>query len=244
MSFRATDLTQFHQLLNSAKAVVSLREVHAGNTSPSVIGLRHDVDDNQDSFQTAQKIARWEARYGFRSTYFVLHTASYWTDEPFFRTGLEEIACLGHEIGIHANAIAEALKTGGDPHDILYRAVDELRDWGFTVTGVAGHGDEVCRIAGFVNDEQFEECARPEMGSPTRKLVYRGNELHLAPLPLRSFGLAYESYRLPKVFYLSDSGGAWNDLGAAEEIAGRGHLHILQHPDWWANAFVPDRVAA
>ncbi len=252
VTFGREDLAQFAALLERAHAVVALQEVHAGNERPDVIGLRHDVDDNPHSFDTAQQIARWEAAHGYRSTFFVLHTAGYWTDEPFFRAGLEELAVLGHEIGIHANAIAEALLLQHDPHELLWSALDQLRDWGFTVRGMAPLGDELCRISRFVNDEQFVECARPEMGEPDRELVYRGCRLKLEPMPLARFGLVYDAYRLPKGAYLSDSGGNWNVPVASllEQPPGRimdapaGQLHILQHPDWWHGAFTPQEVAA
>ncbi len=241
MTFTREHLDELDRLLATASAVVAMQDVHAGNHRPDVIGLRHDVDDNAHSLETAVIIAGWERAHGYRSTYFVLHTAGYWDDEHFLRAQLEQIAVHGHEIGIHTNAIAESLRTGHDPQDILYDAIEQLRGWGFPVLGVAPHGDELCRRAGFVNDEQFVECARPEMGSPTRTLTHRGRELPLAPLPLATFGLEYETYRLPKGRYLSDSGGEWQP---AVWPTGDGQLHILQHPDWWSQAFVREAVAA
>ncbi len=237
------NLRDLSRLLERARSVVALQEVHAGNHDPRVIALRHDVDDNPHSFETATKIAQWEAARGYRSTFFILHTASYWTDAPFFRAELEQIALAGHEIGIHANAIAAALVSGGDPHEILWHALDQLRDWGFPVRGMAPHGDEVCRVAHFVNDEQFIECRRSDQGPPDRELRYRGNVLRLEPMNLSSFGLAYDAYRLPRGSYLSDSGGSWN-VELLDALAEHGQLHILQHPDWWFAAFPSQEVAA
>lgn len=242
MSFDRIDLHQLEQLLNQATAVVAMQEIHAGNNQPTVIGLRHDVDDNNNSLDTAVKIARWEAARCYRSTYFILHTASYWNSETFLRAKLEEIALQGHEIGIHANAIADALTNGGHPDDILYEALETLRGWGHPVIGVAPHGDELCRIARFVSDEMFVECARPEMGEPDRVLWHEGRELALSPTSLAEFGLLYETYRLPKGDYLSDTGGEWSQ--PLDGLHGNGQLHVLQHPDWWSDAFSVEQVAA
>ena len=232
MTFAPADLLHLDALLGRARAVVALRDVHAGNHRPDVVALRHDIDDNQGSFQTALALARWEARRGYRSTYFVLHTAGYWAEEPFFRAGLEELALAGHEVGIHVNALAAALTTGGDPHDILADALDELRDWGHPIIGAASHGDRVCYDAGFVNYEQFLE-GTVEGQDPNRLLSHGGRTVRLEPLPLAFFGLRYEAYHLPRGAYLSDTGGQWS---APLEHDFDGQLQLLQHPDWWGQA--------
>lgn len=229
------DLDYLDQLiLSPAAAVVSMRQVHEGATGDDVVGLRHDVDDNPGSLDTAVKLASWEAERGYRSTYYILHTASYF---PGAQGALEQIAALGHEIGIHANAIAAALTTGEDPAEILRDALGQLRGWGHDIVGVAPHGDEKCRHKDgsirFVNDEMFAECARPEFGAPDREIA---PGLQLDPKPLADYGLAYETYRLPRGRYLSDSGGHWN-VKPATVATGAGQLHVLQHPDWWAHAF-------
>lgn len=237
---RARDLAALDAvILSRARAVVTMREIHAGATGPDVIGLRHDVDDNPGSLETAVELACWEHERGYRSTYFILHTAGYW-QAPGFEQALREIAARGHEIGIHANAIPAALTHGGDPAAILRKAIGELRDLGFDVVGVAPHGDPLCydnaaRVR-FVNDEIFTECPRPEMGAPDREIVHGHARLTLRPEPLAAFGLEYETYRLPHGRYLSDSGGRWN-MPLTDARDGDGQLHILQHPDWWKEAF-------
>jgi len=194
------------------------------------------VDDNHGSLRTAVAIAKWEAEHGFRSTYFILHTARYFElrrDLELF-TALDTIASHGHEIGIHADAIGLALVTGEDPDVILERGLMRLRSYGHEVVGVAAHGNSICRPAGFVNDEQFIECARPEMGEPDRMVSWGYHKLRLAPRPLADFGLLYDTHRLPHGRYLSDSGGKWNEPFPGQ---GSGQLHVLWHPDWWSRAF-------
>ncbi len=237
MSFNASDLEELDSLLLArADSVVAMHDVYQGRTDDRVIGLRHDVDDNQASLETAVKLAGWEAERGYRSTYFILHTAAYWDDEPRLRAALDQIAVRGHEIGIHADALTVALREGGDPAAILIAAITQLRGYGHPVYGVAGHGGELCGQVGFVNDEIFSECARPEMGAPDRILTFEERTLRLAPRPLADFGLVYETYRLPRRRYLSDSGDHWN-IRPARAADGPGQLHILMHPDWWEEAF-------
>lgn len=226
------------EILAPARAVVSMHEVYLGATGEDIVGLRHDVDDNAGALDTAVKIAEWEQERGYRSTYFMLHTAPYWLRNDFPHC-LDLIAACGHEIGIHANAIPEALRTGRDPAAILAEAIEQLRQWGHPPLGVAGHGDKLCRDAEgkvtFVNDEIFQECARPEMGSPRREIIRGEAAVTLQPMPLAHFGLAYETYRLPHTRYLSDSGGNWSMPFQAVRDQ-QGQLHVLWHPDWWSAA--------
>lgn len=227
------DLQVLDGILSQADAVVPMLDVHNGVTGDDVIGLRHDVDDNPYSLQTALKMARWEMDRGYRSTYFLLHTAHYW-DSPDFGNTVVELAEYGHEIGIHANALTVALQEGRDPIVVLRESIERLRQWA-PVFGVAGHGDRQCYKSKFVNDEIFTECPRPEMGAPDRTL-HGQYDVTLEPTPLSYFGLEYETYRLPRGRCLSDSGGTWN-IDPPEVASGEGQLHILQHPDWWAGAF-------
>lgn len=230
------------RLLSRADEVVAMREIAAGEHDPLVIGLRHDVDN---TLEPCVRLSAWEAERGYRATYYVLHDAPYWESEQL-RPTLEAIAELGHEIGVHTNALAVALQTGGDPDSILFDAVERLRSWGHPVTGVVAHGDPLCHAVGFVNDEQFVECARPSYGDPDRTLTHAGVRLPLRPRPLADFGFEYESYRAgARELYLSDSGGVWNE--PFEQVADAfpspfGQLHMLIHNCWWVDAFA--KVAA
>ena len=106
---------------------------------------------------------------------------------------------------------------------------------GFTVKGTVAHGDNDCYGADgkvrFVNDELFIECVRPELGN-----------LDLKREPLASFDLDYDANWLDRGAYLSDSSGRWSAPGfdlVAQEFPFPGQLHMLVHPDWWKEAFVP-----
>jgi hypothetical protein len=240
MRFGPADLERVEELLEGALAVVPMRRVYEGMTDEHVIGLRHDIDDNVGALETAVKIALWEHERGYRSTFYFLHTASYFDRMDALEHAVDTIAACGHEIGIHANAIAAALRVGGDPDHILAEGLWRLRGFGHPVVGVAAHGDEMCHRCGFVNDEQFVECPRPECGEPDRLLRFDGHTVRLTPRRLASFGLRYDTHRLPHGRYLSDSGGRWNEPFPGY---GSGQLHMLWHPDWWSKAFTSERVA-
>lgn len=266
--FTAEDLAEMDEsLFSRASAVVSMSDVHDGFRDPNAIGLRHDVDGTnnatREALQTAVKMAEWEADRGYRSTYFILHTAPYWMSEGF-AAALDRIAECGHEIGIHTDALAEGLATGRDPDLILDQAIGTLRDLGFSVRGVVGHGNPMCnRDAApgepwFANDEQFTLCRRQDYG-PAQRTIIRGTlSLELKPRPLADFGLEYEALwsAHPYAFRVSDSGGKWVnptwDATVAKwqaERAAHGdvtaptndvrQLHVNVHPDWWQHSFVP-----
>jgi hypothetical protein len=244
--FTPEDLDELGAFFALADRVVPMRDVAKGDTGERVIGLRHDVDDNAGSLATALRLGEWEFERGISSTFYLLHGAHYW--------GLEmidvalELDSLGHEIGLHVNGIAEALREKRDPAVIVAEALSYLRE-AVPVRGSAAHGDGLCRDrfgeVVFVNDEIFSECPRSSIGPATRTLRYRNFSLRLAPLPRATFGLEYDAAWLGRGDYLSDSGGVWSQ--PFEEVVARwptlGQLHVLQHPDWWSAAF-PIEVAA
>lgn len=240
------DLRNLENLLGSGRRVVSMREIADGDLAPEAIGMRHDVDDNAGSLETAFAIAEWEAERGWRSTYYLLHHSHYW-EQALEQAHLFEV--MGHEVGIHVNAIAEGLRQRRNPEIILGRAIDELRAAGCDIVGSVGHGDPLCyqrdRSLRFVNDEMFLETARPSVGAQTRYVEDDGGwGFYLDPVSRREFGLEYDAAWLPRGDYLSDSGGSWSQ--PFDEVAGRfphaGQLHILMHPDWWGSVF--ERVPA
>lgn len=277
-AFQAEDVREIDDsLLSRAREVIAMEDVYDGNFDPAAIALRHDVDASSAStshaLDTAVQMAEWECERGYRSTYYVLHTAPYW-NAPGFAEKLHRIAGFGHEVGIHADAIGQALRTGEDPDVILARAVQTLRGFGFPVRGVAGHGNPICNrdrnmAAGegtCANDEQFVECARPTEGEPDRTIT-RGNvSLTLKPRPLADFGLEYEAlnlayYQARRPFRISDSGGRWMNPGWEETVEKWNRerveyaaldeatkyvrqLHFLQHPDWYEGAYDRSAVAA
>lgn len=235
--FQPDDLEELHtELFSHADRVVPMFDVARGDIGARTIGLRHDVDDNEGSLETAVRLAEWEFEHGYSSTYFLLHGSHYWGEEMLVVA--EQLEELGHEVGIHVNAVAEALRTGRTPQTILACALEELR-MAARVVGCVAHGDPLCHSAWFVNDEMFSESRRSNCGAADRVLKHEGKSVRLQPIPRGEFSLQYDSNWLSRGDYLSDSGGKWSQSfgETAGAFPGRGQLHLLVHPDWWAEAF-------
>lgn len=231
--FQPDDLAELEDLYERALQVVAMEDIADGNTDPRTLGVRHDVDN---VISPAVQMAEWEADRGYRSTYFILHTAPYWHDKDTLRASLETIAECGHEIGFHVNALTAAIVHGQDPVQIVADAVGELRSYGHEIRGVVAHGDPLCHLHTYVNDEMFAESARPTYGAPDRLI---GGRVRLRPVPRSMFGFEYDPNWLPRGDYLSDSGGRWSQPfeRVAATYPSHGQLHLLVHPEWWSEAF-------
>jgi hypothetical protein len=247
-TFGAHDLDALSRLLERADEVVPVREAFSRRDDwpERFLALRHDMDHDVEN---SVRLAEWEAEHGYRATYYVLHGDWYWggpattSPAPFVLRALDRIASLGHEIGLHNNAITLALLTGQDPHAILERDLASLRRAGFAMDGSVAHGDRLCHTLGYVNSELFSECPRPALGAPDRTIVYDDpssrtrRTVRLQPRPMADFGLTHEANLIGHTLYLSDTGGRWNrSFAQLDDLYARegGFLQVLVHPVWWA----------
>lgn len=246
-TFGRHDFDRLARLLDRADAVVPVREAYARRDDwpERFATMRHDMDHD---LANSVRFAEWEAEHGIRSTYFVLHGDWYWggpgatEPSPMVLRGLDRIASLGHEVGLHNNAISLALQTGLDPFAILERDLTALRRHGFEITGSVAHGDPMCHAAGYVNNELFSDCQSWTGREAGRTIVHRdeaGTEhsLQLSQRPMADFGLGYEANAIGHTRYLSDTGGRWNQpFSGMDDLFERegGFLQLLVHPVWWA----------
>jgi hypothetical protein len=102
-------------------------------------------------------MAYWEHARGVCSTYYLLHTAAYWTQERFVEKCLQ-LQDFGHEVGLHTNLLTEWL--AGQIDDVAGRLSDlltPLRAAGVKITGLAGQGDRACYEQQFINYWPFHE---------------------------------------------------------------------------------------
>jgi hypothetical protein len=183
------------------KRVIPLRDVFVGFGGEGTIAMRHDVDH---SLTQAFKFARWEHEHGWRSSYYLLHSAWYWEDFGAVEAFIKHTTFMGHEVGIHNDAVCQALRTNRfSAHEILNEALALLRDY-YDVKGAADHGG---------------------VGANNTELWKR--------YELSDFDLWYEAYQLKNKepsTYISDNGGV---LGAPlAAVTGR-QTHMLIHPCHW-----------
>ena len=253
-AFGPADLEHLDAILRQAESVIAVRtlvEQPPERRSPRLIVLRHDTDSDIDN---AVRFAEWEAARGYRASYYVLHSDWYYREgvagppPRYVLRALERIQHLGHEIGLHNNAITVALRTGRDPVGVLYAELDYLRRAGFDVVGTAAHGDALCRALGYNNGEVFIETPRSRQGPPARTIrgldpvSGRALRCDLRPVPMRSLGLTYEANFVEKRYYLTDSHGRWNrplDVAEREFERRNALMMFLIHPAWWAFAGEP-----
>jgi hypothetical protein len=250
--FQRDDLDEFDRIiLQHARGVLSAEEAFDLGRPDGFVIMRHDVDHDLDH---AVKFAAWESERGYGSTYYLLHTAQYWRDAERLKRGVAALQALGREIGFHNDALAAALIEGGDPHEIVAENVEQLRTLGVNCRSTVAHGNKLCHIAHFVNDEIFTECARPKHGDPGRIIESHGRCVKIDPRPLNEHRFEFDPLWQPRDRYISDSGGRWyGDLeplylnerepemptpGLAPEPARiEDRLMVLLHPIWWREAF-------
>lgn len=234
------DFTDYKALMESILAPKApLCEPPDGKT----VMLRHDIDH---SIEHALDFARAEYEMGYRSTYFLLHTADYFDYSSQFRDQVRELQDLGHEVGLHNNFISEWYMTGGKVN--IGRPIYFLRSAGIDVFGTASHGDKLCYEHDFINFEIWTECYGKGPNSKQRE-----KEPPWPRFSFKEFGLEYEAYFMQRDAYLTDSGHHWlgaikdmpamettpNPLGKDETIDrfnamdGDAIMQVLTHPIWW-----------
>jgi len=133
-SFTPAQTIEASRFITGHRKMLHLAEFAAGERDPLDICVRHDVDHD---IVWAREFAEWEADRRIRSTYFILPTAQYW---PKAREHVVAIAKLGHEVGIHNDALVAAEGDVDGALALLRQWADELRSWGVEVFGVCDHG--------------------------------------------------------------------------------------------------------
>lgn len=233
---------------------VQIRTLHGSPEVKGLCGLRHDVDHSID---VALEVAHYEYRRGVSATYFLLPTASYWTD-PYLVDKCLQLQDYGHEVGLHMNVLAEWFSGDiDDPAGALHRHIDLLRNGGVDISGLSSHGDKRCYSDSFINYWLFadlkpknpvlEESGRTAEGLLSQDSRYSitypechtltrqdGAEVDLWSLQMEDFGIEYDAWHVRHDEYFSDSGGGWRRTQDPLEVErGNGRWQVLMHPIHW-----------
>lgn len=245
-SYTVKDLEELERFLNQAKAVIPMRESVEGKHGGQYVAMRHDIDHDPDH---ALRFAEWEFERGFHSTYFMLHTAWYWGNQDLSPI-LDRMLELGHEIGLHIDAIGKALSEGiglgilepdvrkDAPPEILEETFAELRQRAAEIM----HEE-----LGWLRSNGFEIVGSCQHGGVEVSNYQIPNTDVYEAFPLDKFDLTYEAYfehRKDTNQYYSDNHGSWHRGGDPVEVCtpprewpapaeGQRQPQILVHPCHW-----------
>ena len=227
-------LNEFRQTLNSKKIV---------------IGLRHDVDVD---LNIAYEFSKYESGLGFRSTYFILHSAPYYlADQNNMAVHSEKIIPIlkkmqdemHFEIGWHNDLVTLQVIYNIDPVVFLHNELNWLRSNGLQITGTAAHGSSFCKTYHYMNFYFFKECSYPILPGRENNITVPkdGKMITLKKGHLNDFNLEYEAYFLNNNKAYSDAvikdGVRWN-IGMLDlsTLKPGDRIIILLHPTHWHKA--------
>ena len=180
-------LVRYRQLLEAMRAVTQLEFLTAAELvrkkpQPGKVlaHLRHDVDGD---LVAALAEARIEQELGIRSTFYILHTAPYYgrwnaTTGRFERNEAAaeaycEIQSLGHEVGLHTDALLLYQTYGVDGASALEEEIEWLRSRGINLIGSVSHNS--VSTYGAVNYAIFEGRPVSFTDRRSKKGVIKGN---------------------------------------------------------------------
>lgn len=200
---------------------IAMREAK-NNPKERICCLRHDVDNSLDS---ALIMAELEYKNSISSTYFLLHTAGYFDYSIKLRDACKQLLELGHEVGLHNDAISVWLNTKENIKDIIEKPLNFLRDVGAEIVGTASHGPGNAVSEGFINYIIWKEADTSIHSKASivefkirleENKAYFGNNI-IDRYYLSDFGLLYEACFFKYDAYLADSGSTFVGLETGDE---------------------------
>jgi hypothetical protein len=216
------------------------------NSKKIIIGLRHDIDVDLD---VAYEFSEIESKLGFRSTYFVLHSASYYLSNPNNMAVhndkiipiLKTMQNVRHfEIGWHNDLVTLQVVYNINPVTFLHNELNWLRSNGINIVGTASHGSNYCKVYHYLNYYFFDECTFPIVPNYNNNInvTVGGKNIALIKGKLSDFGLQYEAYFMNNNKAFSDatmtSGTRWNiGMLDLDQLQAGDRVIILLHPIHW-----------
>jgi hypothetical protein len=225
------------------------------NSRKIVIGLRHDVDND---LNIAYEFSETELKLGFRSTYFILHTAPYYlANQSSMALHSQNIIPIlkamqndrKFEIGWHNDLVTLQLIYKLNPVLFLHDELAWLRDNGINIFGTAAHGSNYCKVYHYMNFYFFHDCTYPVVPDRENNITVPVNGVNIPIMKgnLSDFDLEYEAYFLNNNKAFSDAtitnGIRW-DIGMLDlkQLQEGDRVIILIHPIHWHKASVNARI--
>jgi hypothetical protein len=181
---------------------------YSESSSRTVI-VRHDVDYTLNG---VREMAEIERSLGINASYFFrVHANEYNLFSPYVQQLLRHLMMLGHEIGLHFEAMSVGRALAVDPPDLLRREIKILElACGKAIESVSEHRD----ISQVVHS------------TPNFHDIYD-------PLDSGVKRYALEPRFFKEMKYLSDSNGVWREGDLSMHLGFHSRFQILVHPDWW-----------
>jgi hypothetical protein len=221
------------------------------NSKKIIIGLRHDLDND---LNLAYQFSETESKLGFRSTYYILHTAPYYlanSDNKAIHSDriiptLKAMQNDKHfEIGWHNDLVTLQAVYNINPVAFLHNELAWLRSNGINIYGTASHGSNYCYTYKYLNYYFFEECTYPVVGQFVNNLTLPigGKTAPIKKGKLIDFNLQYEAYFIDYNKYFSDAAITnnirWNiSMLDLTQLRAGDRVIILLHPIHWHKASV------
>jgi hypothetical protein len=201
----------YRQLIQEAQrhgyAVTSFE--HYDPSSTRALIMRHDVDYTLDG---VLDLAEIEHQLGARATYlFRVHADEYNLFSCTAYALVRRLGELGHEIGLHFEAMNAGRALGIEPQLLLRREKQVLESiLGFQVHTCSEHRE----ISGVVHQtplfhDSYDPCAAG----------------------FRHYAMDPKYCRSIK--YLSDSNAHWREGDPTQHFGQHDHIQVLIHADWW-----------
>jgi len=248
-----------HKISDTSKYVVLPLNEFRQTFSPGkiVIGLRHDVDID---LNVAYKFSQIESSLGFRSTYFILHSAPYYLVNPGnMEVHSNEIIPIlksmqnerHFEIGWHNDLVTLQVIYNINPVTFFHNELNWLRSNGIKIYGTAAHGSNYCKTYHYLNYYFFEECSFPVVLNRENNIFVPkdGKSIKLIKARLSDFNLQYEAYFLNNNKAFSDAtvtnGIRWN-IGMLDlnQLQPGDRVIVLLHPIHWHKASIQANIDA
>jgi hypothetical protein len=185
-----------------------------GSTKEQCIILRHDIDF---SIERALEMAKIEHSLGVPGTYFFrLHAKTYNPYEFKSYLILRQIRDMGHEVGLHTEALDVEYITKENSLDIFRREKEILEQiLQISINSAAEHRD----FTGLNRDWNNHFFAK-----------YTKEEAGILNYP-------FEDRFFKDMKYISDSLGNWREGCMCKHLGKYRKLQILTHPAWWYHQF-------
>lgn len=171
--------------------------------------MRHDVDYTLNG---VGEIANIEAELGVTATFFFrVHAHEYNCFTPHVYQLIQDLRAMGHEIGLHFEAMTIGRALSLPPPELLAREKLILEN-------IVGN-----RI---ISASEHRDISQVVHETPNYHDVYD-------PLDAGFTNYALESRYFREMKYLSDSNGFWREGDPTRHYDAHERFQILVHPDWW-----------